>query len=68
MRTTTRCREYREGWLGRRRNYLCRVCGDKFQHDGFQLPEKARICDTCLQYSANKATYQKALEEKRANE
>ena len=43
----TRSREYREGWTGRRRNYKCRNCGEKFQHEGGQLPEKARICRYC---------------------
>ena len=35
------------GWKGRRRNYRCRKCGAKFQHDGFQLIEAARICPSC---------------------
>lgn len=49
MRTTTRCREYREGWLGRRRNYLCRKCGNKFQVDTRNpLPESDRICPSCV--------------------
>ena len=47
MIPTTRCREYREGWTGRRRNYKCRGCGQKFQHDGNQLPEKLRYCGEC---------------------
>jgi len=47
MRISTRSREYREGWTGRKRWYICRVCGKKFQHDGGQLPAQSRICLTC---------------------
>jgi len=46
-RPRTQSREYREGWTGRRRNYKCRKCGIKFQHDGQQLPEDSRICPPC---------------------
>lgn len=35
------------GWLGRRRHYKCRKCGNDFVHDGFTLPEKERICTPC---------------------
>ena len=50
MQTTTRTREYREGWLGRRRNYRCRQCGSKFQVDTrYSLPEKERICPECME-------------------
>ena len=48
MRTQTRTREYREGWRGRRRTYICRSCGEKFQVDTLTpLPEKQRICGNC---------------------
>ena len=48
MNTTTRSREYREGWLGHRRTYKCRKCGEKFQVDTREpLPEERRLCDTC---------------------
>ena len=44
----TRTRFAREGgYTGRRRNYKCRGCGQGFQHDGNQLPEKARLCLDC---------------------
>lgn len=47
-RTTTRSREYRQGWLGRKRNYLCRECGVKFQVDtSGSLPEIDRVCPKC---------------------
>jgi transposase-like protein len=49
FRPTTRCREYREGWLGRRRTYKCRTCGNKFQVDTLgPLPEKLRNCKDCV--------------------
>ena len=45
---TTRSREYRDGWLGRRRSYKCRACGAKFQVDTLRpLPENERICLIC---------------------
>ncbi len=45
---TTRCREYREGWLGRRRSYTCRECGIKFEEDKLSpLPEIDRVCPDC---------------------
>ena len=47
MRNYSRSREKIEGWTGRRRNYKCRGCGQKFQHDGGQLPERERICAKC---------------------
>jgi len=48
MRATTRCREYREGWLGRKRNYICRQCGVKFQVDTLgPLKEEQRVCPDC---------------------
>ena len=43
----SRSRACLEGWAGRRRTYQCRICSIKFQHDGHQLPEKARICQRC---------------------
>ncbi len=45
----------------RRRNYRCRECGNKFQHDGYRLPEKARICDACLKDPQIMAEYQEAM-------
>jgi len=48
MINTSRCREKIEGWRGRRRNYKCRNCGQKFQVDALNpLPENDRICSTC---------------------
>ena len=49
MRTqTTGCREYREGWIGRRRMYKCRLCGYKFQVDTLRsLPQEERIRSVC---------------------
>lgn len=47
---TTRCREYREGRMGRRRTYRCRYpgCGKKFQEDRLgPLPEDERFCPDC---------------------
>jgi len=45
----SRSRAAREGgWLGRRRNYKCRQCGDEFQVDTRKpLPEDRRICPDC---------------------
>ena len=46
----TRCREYVEGWLGRKRTYRCRTkgCGNKFQVDTRDpLPIKDRVCPEC---------------------
>jgi hypothetical protein len=48
MKTETRSREYREGWLGRRRTYKCIICTDKFQEDRCgPLPKRERICPYC---------------------
>lgn len=48
---TTRSREYREGWKGRKRIYRCRSCGSKFQVDTLKpLPIKDRICEQCKAY------------------
>lgn len=50
MRSNCRSREYREGWIGRRRNYRCRRCGKKYQVDTRDpVPEKLRICPVCQQ-------------------
>lgn len=45
----SRSRAAREGgWQGRRRNYSCRQCGEKFQVDTrAPLPEKERLCPKC---------------------
>ena len=65
MQPTNRTREYREGWTGRRRNYSCIFCGDKFQHDGGQLPKKARICVSCIQANpAAKEQFDKVMNER----
>lgn len=47
---TTKSRAYKEGWAGRRRNYKCRGCGEKFCYDGGQLPEYLRFCDKCMMH------------------
>jgi hypothetical protein len=57
----TRSRGFREGWTGRRRWYKCRKCGENFQHDGFGLPKKARICIDCLRDPVNMAQFQSAF-------
>lgn len=45
---TTRSREFREGWRGRRRNYKCRECSATFQVDTLNpLPEIDRVCPAC---------------------
>ena len=55
MRPTTRSREYREGWIGRRRTYKCRECGLKFQVDTREpLPEKDRVCQVCRPYDTKR--------------
>jgi len=64
MKTQTRSREYLTGWLGRKRNYKCRACGEKFQHDGGQLPEKARICLDCRMRPKHFAKFEKAMDER----
>lgn len=67
-RETSRCREYREGWTGRRRNYKCRNCGKKFQHDGRQIPAGARYCLECLQTPEIKDKFNRAYTEARRKE
>jgi hypothetical protein len=57
-----------EGWTGRRRRYYCRVCQEPFTHDGFQLPEKSRICPVCLREPKNLKTYEEGFIEQRAKE
>lgn len=68
MISNSRCRERREGWLGRRRNYLCRKCGQKFQHDGGRLPERARLCPDCLKDPTTLAVFHRAFFEEVNNE
>ncbi len=49
MINSSRSREKQEGWLGRRRTYKCRGCGEKFQTDTRDpIPEKERRCPKCL--------------------
>ena len=45
----SRSRRVREGgWLGRRRNYKCRRCHERFQVDTIRpLTEKDRLCLAC---------------------
>lgn len=62
MNMTGRSRERDEGWTGKRRNYVCRVCAEPFEHDGHQLPEKARICLRCRENPKHQATFRKAME------
>lgn len=46
---TTRCREFIEGWLGRRRQYRCRECGEDFTEDRIKpLAEIDRVCNKCM--------------------
>ncbi|MDD5339295.1 MAG: hypothetical protein WC329_01820 [Candidatus Omnitrophota bacterium] len=66
MYNNCRSRERIEGWAGRRRNYKCRKCSNKFQHDGNKLPAGARICPECLKDPINYAEYQLAFERERA--
>lgn len=48
MNPATRTREYKEGWLGRRRTYHCTECNDKFQVDTLNpLPNIERVCPAC---------------------
>lgn len=50
----SRSRECREGWLGRRRNYKCRICHQPFQLDLLRpLPVKERICRQCSERKTN---------------
>lgn len=49
MINTSRSREKLEGWRGRRRTYICRVCRNKFQVDTLE-PLKVRICPNCKGY------------------
>ncbi len=63
MKDTSRCREKVEGWTGRRRNYICRRCGEKFQHDGGRLPKGGGFCPSCLEDPDTLAVFHKAFEE-----
>ena len=48
MLKSSRCRETKDGWRGRRRTYICRICGQKLQVDTLNpLPEKERTCHLC---------------------
>lgn len=45
---TTRCREYREGWLGRRRTYYCVECQKLIHVDTLNpIPKIDRVCSEC---------------------
>ena len=47
--SASQCREYKEGWQGRRRYYWCLSCGQKFMVDTrVTLPQKSRLCDECI--------------------
>lgn len=58
-----RTRIEREGWTGRRRNYKCRECGEKFQHDGGQLPKGTRVCRKCKEDPEVRQQVEKAWDE-----
>ncbi len=48
MDRPTRRREYKEGWLGRKRTYHCTECNSKFQVDTLNaLPKIDRVCPSC---------------------
>jgi hypothetical protein len=48
MRITTRCREYREGRIGRNRTYTCRKCQVKFKvFTRYIVPRASRLCVGC---------------------
>ena len=48
MQNLSQCREKTEGWLGRKRTYICRQCHLKFQVDRLApLPKNERICHHC---------------------
>jgi len=48
LKANTWTREYREGWIGRKRTYHCRSCGYKFRVDTRDpLPEELRLCEIC---------------------
>ncbi len=48
MQDQSQCRERTEGWIGRRRTYICRECHNKFRVDRVTpLPQKERICLDC---------------------
>ena len=66
MQNESRSRACRNGWSGKRRNYKCRIpgCGKKFQHDGNQLPAKARICYECRKNLVHAAAYRAAFRER----
>jgi hypothetical protein len=41
-------REAVSGWKGRRRNYKCHSCGDRFRVDStLPIPESLRLCPDC---------------------
>ncbi len=56
------------GWCGRRRNYVCRVCGEKFQHDGNRLPVKSRVCYNCRQTNEGLQLYNQSFIEQHKQE
>lgn len=64
MHNYSRCKEKMRGELGRKRNYKCRGCGSQFQHDGGQLPERARLCSECLKLPELKKQYDMAFAER----
>lgn len=50
MHIESRCREYREGRVGRYHTYTCRRCGHKFRvflTPGNTLSQQYRVCLTC---------------------
>jgi rubrerythrin len=55
MQNESRSRACREGWLGRKRTYRCRICGEKFRVDTLNpLPEDKRMCPVCRARQENK--------------
>ena len=50
MKNVSRCREYREGRVGRYHSYSCRVCGGRFRvflSPGVTLAFRSRVCFIC---------------------
>ena len=48
LKPNTKCREYKEGRIGRYRWYVCRKCGDKYRvFAGQPVSEKERLCNNC---------------------
>ena len=69
MRNDSQGREKMNGQVGRTRRYCCRNCEAMFSRFLLRsLPERARLCNKCLEQPELKRQYDEAFEERDGKE